>query len=236
MWILVFVLLLLTSGCIAQDNQTLNPQKILNINPITHASVMFNYGGVVVYVDPAGYQGAADFSKMFRADIILITHHHFDHFDTKAINYILKEDTVIIGPETIQERVTYARVLRNGESLEIDEVKIKAVPAYNLKQRIGVEYHPRGRDNGYVINFGSTRVYVAGDTECVPETKALMGIDVAFLPIDGVDTMTPEEAATCVEAFRPKVVYPYHQGSSSPVYFASLLKDKGIEVRIMELP
>lgn len=233
---LVFVLLLLVSGCIAQDNQAITPQKVLDIDPITHASVMFNYGGVVVYVDPASYQGAVDFSRMFRADIILITHHHFDHFDTKAINHLLKEGTVIVGPESILKTITYAKTIRNGEALEISGVKIEAVPAYNIYTKKGREYHPRGRDNGYVLTFGSTRVYVAGDTDCVPETKALQGIDVAFVPIDGVDTMTPEEAAACVEAFKPKVVYPYHQGSSSPVYFASLLKNKDIEVRVMKLP
>lgn len=231
---LVVVLLLFVGGCVAQNDQFEDSQKGVSINPIVHASVMFNYGGVVIYVDPTSYLGTADFSKMFRADIILITHHHFDHFDPKTINVLLKEDTVIVGPKTILDTITYAKVLKNGDVIEISGVKIEAVPAYNINNTTKVgEYHPKGRDNGYILNFGSTRVYVAGDTECVSEIKSLQNIDVAFIPIDGIYTMTPEEAATCVETFKPNVVYPYHQGSSRPSYFASLLEDKGIEVRIM---
>jgi L-ascorbate metabolism protein UlaG (beta-lactamase superfamily) len=233
---LLIILMLLITGCLAQGGGDADSQGGLEITPITHASLMINYGGLVVYVDPTDYLGTADYSGMFRADIILITHHHFDHFNPKTINQLLKEDTVIIGPETLLETITYARAMRNGDVIEMSGVRIEAVPAYNLKKRAGGEYHPRGRDNGYVINFGSTRVYVAGDTECVPEVRNLKGIDVAFVPIDGVYTMSPEEAAACVKTLSPRVVYPYHQGSSDPAYFASLLNGTGIEVMVLELP
>jgi L-ascorbate metabolism protein UlaG (beta-lactamase superfamily) len=233
---LVYILLLLISGCVFHDDLKARPQESLSINPIVHASVMFNYGGVIVYVDPSNYQGSADFSKMFKADLILITHHHFDHFDPRTINLLLKEDTIIVGPRRILNSITYAKAMKNGDVLEVAGVKIEAVPAYNLRENKGFEYHPKGRDNGYVLSFGSTQVYIAGDTECVPELKARRGIDIAFVPIDGVDTMTPEEAAACVRTFKPKVVYPYHQGGSDPDLFASLLRGEGIEVRVLRLP
>lgn len=233
--LLLIVLILLMNGCLAQDGEG-GDQAIPTMDPIIHSSLMINYEGVVIYVDPTDYLGAADYSEMFRADIILITHHHFDHFNPKTINQLLKEDTVIIGPETILETITYARTIRNGEVLEMSGVRIEAVPAYNLDKRAGGEYHPKGRDNGYVLDLGPTRVYVAGDTECIPEVRSLKNIDVAFVPIDGVYTMTPEEAAACVKTLKPKVVYPYHQGSSDPAYFASLLKDTGIEVKVLQLP
>jgi L-ascorbate metabolism protein UlaG (beta-lactamase superfamily) len=234
---LAFVLLLLLGGCTAQETPASETQEI-EITPIVHASVMFNYGGIIVYVDPTTYLGAADFSKLFKADLILITHHHFDHFDPKTINLLLKENTQIVVPPSLSRSITYAKVMRNGDELEIAGITIEAVPAYNLVrgQSAEVKYHPKGRDNGYILNFGLHRVYVAGDTECVPEVKTLKNIEVAFLPIDGIYTMSPQEAAECAAAIKPKVVYPYHQGSSNASYFASLLEGRGIEVRVLDLP
>lgn len=237
---LAFVLLLLfLGGCIGQKAPAAKTQeKDLEITPIVHASVMFNYRGIIVYVDPTTYLGTADFSKLFKADLILITHHHFDHFDPKTINMLLKENTQIVVPESVSRSITYAKVMRNGDELDIAGIRVEAVPAYNLVRGESeeIKYHPKGRDNGYILTFGSQRAYVAGDTECTPEVKALKNIEVAFLPIDGVYTMSPEEAAACALAIKPKVIYPYHQGSSNASYFASLLEDKGIEVRVIELP
>jgi L-ascorbate metabolism protein UlaG (beta-lactamase superfamily) len=239
MKVLVFVLLLLfLSGCLSQEAPAAKTQEKLEITPIVHSSVMFNYGGKIIYVDPTTYLGTIDYSDKFKADIILITHDHFDHYDVKTINQILKKDTQIVAPESLSKSITYARILRSGQSMNIGGIRVEALPAYNLVRGQSKEkkYHPYGAGNGYVLTFGKTRVYVAGDTECTPEMKALKNIDIAFLPIGGVYTMSPEEAASCAEVIKPTVVYPYHQGSSDPNYFASLLKDKGIEVRVHELP
>jgi L-ascorbate metabolism protein UlaG (beta-lactamase superfamily) len=236
---LVFILLsLFLGGCLDQEAPPAKTQENLEITPIVHSSVMFNYKGIVVYVDPTTYLGTADFSDKFNADIILITHDHFDHYDGKTINQLLKKDTQIIAPESLHKSITYARVLRGGQSITIGGIRVKALPAYNLVRGESEEkkYHPYGAGNGYVLTFGGARVYVAGDTECTPEMKALKNIDIAFLPIDGVYTMSPEEAASCAKAIKPKVVYPYHQGNSDPNRFASLLKDEGIEVRVHRLP
>jgi L-ascorbate metabolism protein UlaG (beta-lactamase superfamily) len=113
------------------------------------------------------------------------------------------------------------------------------VPAYNMvrERSPGVKFHPKGEGNGYIIAFADKRVYIAGDTECIPEMKELENIDIAFIPINLPYTMPPEEAAECIKHFRPRIVYPYHQGESDPKILADLLKDeKDIEVRILELP
>lgn len=228
-------LLLLLSGCLQGGAA---PKTELEIQPIVHASVMLNYGGKIIYVDPTTYFGTADYSDKFKADIILITHDHFDHYDFKTLNALMKENTRIIAPGSLSKSITYAQILRNTQSVNIGDVMIEAMPAYNLVRGPGEgkKYHSPGAGNGYVLTLGSQRVYIAGDTECTPEVKALKNIDVAFLPIDGVYTMSPEEAAACAEAIKPKVVYPYHQGGADPNYFASLLKDKGIDVRVHKLP
>ena len=126
-------------------------------------------------------------------------------------------------------------ILKNGDVHVWQGIRIEAVPAYNLlhKRETGVPYHPQGEGNGYIFTFGSTRVYVAGDTENIPEMKTLHNIDVAFLPMNLPYTMTPEMVADAARAFRPKVLYPYHYGETDPQRLSALLAaDRDIEVRI----
>ena len=208
----------------------------LEITFVGHGTLMFTFGGKVIHVDPVGR--SADYSKMPKADLILITHEHGDHFDPNAIEAILTGKTVILIPGSLSERVPGGTVMKNGDSKTVDGLKIEAVPAYNLvhMRSPGNPYHPKGRDNGYVITFGDKRVYVAGDTENVPEMKALKGIDVAFLPMNLPFTMTPEMVADAAKGFRPKILYPYHFGNSDTAALVALLKDdKDIEVRIRKM-
>jgi L-ascorbate metabolism protein UlaG (beta-lactamase superfamily) len=208
----------------------------LKITFIGHGTIMFGYQDKIVHVDPVGRE--ADYSKMPKASIILLTHEHGDHLDPKAISMIQTEQTKLLLTKACAEKVTGGTVMKNGDVLTIAGLKVEAVPAYNIihKTPSGGLYHPKGQGNGYVVTFGETRVYVAGDTENIPEMKDLKKIDIAFLPMNLPYTMTPEMAADAVKAFEPKIVYPYHYGQTDPNTLVNLLKDfKKTEVRIRKM-
>lgn len=208
----------------------------LEILFIGHGTLMMGYRGKIIHVDP--WTKLADYSNLPKADLILITHSHGDHLDPEAIEQVRKEDTVIVAAKACAETFSPEQILENGQCREVAGITIEAVPAYNLMhmRSEGNPFHPKGAGNGYIITFGDTRVYVAGDTENTPEMKALKDIDVAFLPMNLPYTMTPEMVADAARAFRPKILYPYHYGQTDPQQLADLLKDeKGIEVRIRDL-
>ncbi len=208
----------------------------LKILFIGHGTLMFEFNGKFIHVDPVSRE--ADYTKLPKADLILITHEHGDHLDPKAINIIRKEGTKIILTKICAERVTGGIVMQNGDERNIQGLKIEAVPAYNIvhKRSNGMAFHPKGEGNGYVITFGDKRVYVAGDTENIPEMKRLREIDIAFLPMNLPYTMTPEMAADAAKAFNPKILYPYHYGQTDPNRLVNLLKDsKATEVRIRKM-
>jgi L-ascorbate metabolism protein UlaG (beta-lactamase superfamily) len=208
----------------------------LKITFVGHATLVFTFGGKVIHVDPVSRE--ADYAKMPKADIILITHEHSDHLDPQAIAMIRKPGTVILLPEKCASAVTGGTVMKSGDVRTVEGLKIEAVPAYNIahKRPSGQPFHPRGEGNGYVITFGDKRVYVAGDTENIPEMKELSNIDVAFLPMNLPYTMTPEMVADAARAFRPKILYPYHLGETDTSELTKLLAgEKGIEVRIRKM-
>ena len=208
----------------------------LTITFIGHGTLMFLYNGAVIHVDPVSRE--ADYAKMPAADLVLITHEHGDHLDPKALEQIRKESTVIILNANSAEKIGQGMVMKNGDIKTVQGLKIEAVPAYNIvsKRDSGEPYHPKKNGNGYVITFGSKRVYVAGDTENIPEMKALEDIDVAFLPVNLPYTMSPEMAAEAARVILPKILYPYHYGSTDINRLAELLKDvQGIEVRIRQM-
>jgi L-ascorbate metabolism protein UlaG (beta-lactamase superfamily) len=208
----------------------------LMITFVGHGTLMFLYNGAVIHVDPVSRE--ADYAKMPAADLILITHEHGDHLDPKALEQIKKENTVIVLNGKSAEKINEGIVMKNGDVKTVQGVKIEAVPAYNIvsKRASGEPYHPRGIGNGYVITLGGMRVYVAGDTENIPEMKELKNIDIAFLPMNLPYTMSPEMVADAARAFRPKVLYPYHYGNTDVNRLVELLKDEeGIEVRIREM-
>jgi L-ascorbate metabolism protein UlaG (beta-lactamase superfamily) len=208
----------------------------LKITFIGHGSLIFKYGGKVIHVDP--FSKLADYSTLPKADLILITHEHADHLDLEALNKVRTDKSELILTENSAQKVKGGMVLKNGDAKVVDQLKIEAVPAYNLvhKRDSGEPFHPKGVGNGYVITFGDKRVYVAGDTENVPEMKGLANIDVAFLPMNLPYTMTPEMVADAAKAFKPKILYPYHTGDTDVSKIAELLKGaQGMEVRLRKM-
>lgn len=211
-------------------------QGDLTITFIGHGTLMMKYGGKVVHIDP--FSREADYSKLPKADLVLVTHEHYDHLDMKAIEQARKPDTQFVVTEKVAQLLRGGIAMKNGDTRTVQGLRIEAVPAYNIKhmRSPGVPFHPKGTGSGYVVTFGDKRVYIAGDTENTPEMKALTGIDIAFLPMSLPYTMTPEMVADAAKAFRPKVLYPYHYGDTDVNKLKELLKkEKGIEVRLRNL-
>ena len=213
--------------------QTTSNDADVRVTPITHASLQLEYGGKVIHVDPTS---PGDYSKAAQADLILITDIHPDHLDPAAIAKVRKAGAPVVAPSAAADKIENPTVINNGETKTVAGIQIEAVPMYNLQRgpAPGQLFHPKGRGNGYVLTLGSKRVYIAGDTECTDEMRALKNIDIAFVPMNLPYTMPPSEAAECVKAFRPKVVYPYHYRGQNPEEFKAALKDVPVEVRLLE--
>ena len=211
----------------------------LVISFIGHASLMFEFNNLIIHVDPVMQE--ADYAKMPKADLIIVTHQHYDHFDLNAIKNLTKKETkLVVANECVlsTEYLANEEVLKNGEKTSIYGINIKAVPAYNIRNKRpdGNPFHPKGVGNGYILTFGDKNVYVAGDTENIPEMKALTNIDIAFLPMNLPYTMTPEMVADAAKAFKPKILYPYHFGNTNTQELINLLRNNTeIDVRIRDL-
>ena len=203
---------------------------------IGHGTLMMSFDGKIIHIDPVTQM--ADYTKLPKADLIIITHEHSDHLDLKAIDIIKTGKTTSLVTENVANQIKDGVVLKNGDEKTISGLKIEAVPAYNIvhMRSPGVPYHVRGVGNGYIITFGGKRVYIAGDTENTPEVKSLRDIDIAFLPMNIPYTMTPEMVADAAKAFQPRILYPYHYGKTDTQKLSDLLKDeKNIEVRIRKM-
>jgi L-ascorbate metabolism protein UlaG (beta-lactamase superfamily) len=208
----------------------------LVITFIGHGTLMIPGEQKIIHIDPVAQM--ADYALLPKADLILVTHEHSDHLDLKAIDLIKTPRTELVITQNVAKQVADGIVLKNGEMKKVQGFKIEAVPAYNIvnMRSPGLPFHPQGAGNGYVITFGDKRVYVAGDTENIPEMKSLQGIDIAFLPMNLPFTMTPEMVADAAKSFRPKILYPYHYGNTDVSKIIDLLKDeKDIEVRIRKM-
>jgi len=208
----------------------------LEVTFIGHGSLMFTYKNIVIHVDP--FSKLADYSKLPTANLILITHEHRDHLDPPALEAVRTDRTTVILTETCAAKMPGGIVMRNGDVETVGGLTIEAVPAYNLvhMRSEGMPYHPRGIGNGYVIAFAEKRVYVAGDTENIPEMKNLKHIDYAFLPMNLPYTMTPEMVADAANAFKPRVLYPYHFGDTDTIQLVALMKrSPEMEIRVRNM-
>jgi len=207
----------------------------LVITFLGHSSLMLDFNEVNINVDP--FSQVADYAQLPKADLILITHEHHDHLDQDALGKVRTENSELVLTETCAQQVEGGIVMRNGDSRVVRGIPIEAVPAYNLvnMRENGQPFHPKGSGNGYILTFGDKRLYIAADTENIPEMKALTGIDVAFLPMNLPYTMTPEMVADAARAFKPAILYPYHFGSTDTGQLVELLKDvPEIEVRVKD--
>ncbi len=208
----------------------------LNITFIGHGTLMMEYNDKIIHVDPVSM--FADYSTLPKADLILISHEHGDHLDAKTLDVLKKPETLIVLTKTCNEKYLGTDVMENGDTKVFGDITVEAVPAYNIKNTRpdGAPFHPKGQGNGYVIRFGDKKVYVAGDTENVPEMANLKDIDIAFLPMNLPYTMTPAMCAGAAKMIRPKIVYPYHFGEMDTSELIKLLEDiPAIEVRIRKL-
>ncbi len=206
----------------------------LTITFVGHASLMLETENTVIHVDPTMAQ--ANYALFPKADLILITHEHDDHLDKTAVDFIKKPDTKIVVSKSCDGKFNQALVLKNDEEKILGDFDIKTVPAYNIvNTRNGTPFHPKGNGNGYVISYGGKTIYIAGDTENIPEMANLKNIDIAFLPMNLPYTMTPQMVADGARSFMPKILYPYHTGETNVQLLVDLLKNSNMEVRVRKL-
>lgn len=217
----------------ADETQIFGTERsAVRITPIYHATAMIQVGRDIIYIDPAK---PAKIEGRTAADLILITDIHGDHMDAADVAALSKTGTLVIAPAAVAKSIPQARVLDNGKSTLWRDFKITAVPMYNIShnQPSGQPYHDKGRGNGYVLTYGNRNFYFAGDTEGVPEMRALKKIDVAFIPMNLPYTMTPAEAADAVKAFKPKLVIPYHYKGQDVEAFKKALDGSGVQVLLL---
>jgi len=187
------------------------PMGELKVTPVNHGSVMLQINGKVIQIDP--YELKADYSALPKADLVVITHEHQDHYDPKALGKITTANTHFIATQAVVNAgLKQAQVMKNGDQTVWEGIKIEAVPAYNLihKRPDGEFFHPKGNGNGYIFHFGTFRLYIAGDTEPIPEMKHLGKINVAFLPKNLPYTMDNEQFVKAAETVKPNYLYAYH--------------------------
>lgn len=221
---LCFTLITFFSGMATNPNSfpvetlTTKDGKPINITLFKHASLAINYDGRNIYIDPVTKPGdmEIDYSTMPKADVILVTHEHWDHLDPVAIQQLSKPDTLLILNATSQKQIGKGEVMGNYQTRNLgDGITLYSVPAYNTTP--GREkFHPKGNGNGYILDIDGTRIYIAGDTEDIPEMKDIKNIDLAFLPVNQPYTMTVDQAEKAALTIKPKILIPYHF-SSTPI-------------------
>ena len=236
--ICLFAALGLTTVCGQGDYETdvfkTKSGKTVTFHALVHASIRIQYDGKEIEVDPVTKLGnkTIDYASMPKADYLLVTHEHFDHFNQDAIKLLSGENTRFITNQRCADMFGSGEVMKNGDMLQItDGFTIEAVPAYNYTEG-HTQFHPKGRDNGYILTIDGLRIYIAGDTEDIPEMSAIKDIDIAFLPCNLPYTMTPDQLVKAAKIIKPKVVFPYHYGQTDVSGLPERLKGDGIDVRI----
>lgn len=197
---------------VVQTEAVANKNMDVTITPIEHASAVLTFGDTVVYIDPVG--GIAKFEGQPSPNLVLITDIHGDHMDPATLEELNTEEMTIVAPKAVadqlpQDLASKTQIMANGDTKEIAGMTIQAIPMYNLRPE-ALKFHEKGRGNGYVLTIGDQRIYFSGDTEDIPEMRALQNIDQAFICMNLPYTMTVEKAANAVLEFKPKKVYPYH--------------------------
>ncbi len=222
--------------------------KTVKFHALMHASIRMVYDGRSATEGDACSEGlkkeieidpvlklrerTIDYNKMPKADYIFVTHEHMDHFDKEAIKQLTKDGTQLITNKRCGDMLGYGKVMSNGDKLQIaDDFMVEAVPAYNTTEA-NQKFHPKGRDNGFILTVDGLRIYIAGDTEDIPEMADIKDIDIAFMPCNQPFTMTPDQLVKAAKMVKPKVLFPYHYGETNVSGIPELLKAEGIDVRI----
>ena len=207
--------------------------KTLKFYALIHASIRIEYDGREIEIDPVTKLGnkTIDYTVMPKADYIFVTHEHGDHFDKEALKQLTGDKTQLITNKRCAEMLGYGEIMVNGQSSTFNDITVEAVPAYNISEG-RTQFHPKGRDNGYILTIDGLRIYIAGDTEDIPEMQDIKDIDIAFLPCNQPYTMTTEQLVKAAKTVKPKVLFPYHYGQTDVKGIPAQLKDYGIDVRI----
>ena len=216
------------------DSFTTQNGKTVSIHALVHATMRIEFDGKEIMIDPVTKLGnkTIDYMDLPKADYIFVTHEHFDHLDTVAIKQLTGSNTQLITNQRCAEMLGYGQVMANGDRLQLaDDFTVEAVPAYNTTEG-HLQFHPEGRDNGFILTLDGLRIYIAGDTEDIPEMAEMKDIDIAFLPCNQPYTMTVGQLVKAARMVKPKVLFPYHYGQTDVSSIPSQLETDGIEVRI----
>ena len=216
------------------DVFTTKSGKTVKFHALVHASIRIEYDGKEIEIDPVTKLGkkTIDYSAMPKANYVFVTHEHGDHFDKEAIKLLSNDKTRLVANKRCADMLGDGQVMVNGDKLQIaEDFTVEAVPAYNTTDG-RTQFHPKGRDNGYILTLDGLRIYIAGDTEDIPEMQDIKDIDIAFLPCNQPYTMTPEQLIKAAKTLKPKVLFPYHYGQTDVSRLPEQLKDWRIDVRI----
>ena len=208
--------------------------KTIRFHALVHASIRVEYDGKEIEIDPVTKLGnkTVDFTAMPKADYIFVTHEHQDHFDREALKILTAQQTSLVTNKRCADMLGSGKVMANGDKLQLaDDITVEAVPAYNITEG-RQQYHPKGRDNGYILTIDGLRIYIAGDTEDIPEMASVSDIDIAFLPCNQPFTMTTDQLVRAARIVKPMVLFPYHYGQTDVSKLPSQLQGDGIDVRI----
>lgn len=208
--------------------------KTVKFHALVHASIRIVYDGREIEIDPVSKLGnkVIDYQAMPKADYLFVTHEHGDHFDKEAIKVLTGDKTQLIMNQRCADMYGAGKAMANGDKLQLaDDFTVEAVPAYNTTEG-RLQFHPKGRDNGYLLNIDGLRIYIAGDTEDIPEMSNIKDVDIAFLPCNQPYTMTTEQLVKAAKMLKPRVLFPYHYGQTDVSSLPSQLREEGVEVRI----
>lgn len=245
--LLILFMSLVLLGCAnskskKEDSKSvIKEQSAIKITPIEHATTVIEFEGKTIYIDPTG--GAEAFKDFAKPDVIFITDIHGDHMNMKTLSALDMKETTLITPKAVAEKMSNVEfkelfTLNNGDTKDLGFMSAEAIPMYNLREE-ALKFHPKGRGNGYILTMNGERIYFSGDTEDIPEMRALKNIDKAFICMNLPYTMTVESAASAVLDFKPKQVYPYHyrgnQGKSDIVKFQSIVESGNKDIEVVQL-
>ena len=226
------------------DEFTTASGKTVKFHALMHACIRIQYDGKEIQIDPVSKLGnrTVNYADMPKADYIFVTHEHGDHYDAGALKLLSGDKTQLVmnkrcadmygsGKVMVRSALGTLRSAKNGDKLQLGDITVEAVAAYNSTPG-REQFHPKGRDNGYILTIDGLRIYIAGDTEDIPEMSTVNDIDIAFLPCNQPFTMTQEQLIRAAKVIKPRVLFPYHYGQTDLSGMPAALKGTGIDVRI----